>query len=389
MNTLDDLFDDAEGRPQSASSVDARDVERLRSLVGAASPAAGSRGGGSASEQRLLSDIVGEASASSAAPGAAETGRADAGSPAGVTKVKTQRRTAGDWVSVGVAVTAVGAVLAVGALAIVQRTTADDVSQATRSLREQEAELRNRITTLETSLSLYGSAVTDATAVAESAEPALAALEGKSDEAARATAVQAVAGFREALAALDVPADATTYARGTATPTDLAAAAARLDEVRARALEVDGAIDDTREARSAVAATQSGLLAALAAFGATVPASGGMIAEENPYASDAYRAAVLATADDIVAAQRRGESGAAQMTAYGQAVDALRIENQRVMDARTPVRQNAGGWAPPRTTTPVPTEESTPEVPPADTGTEPGTDPLTPDPGPTSSSPTP
>ncbi|MGW9586193.1 hypothetical protein [Microbacterium sp. NPDC055455] len=374
MSTLDDLFGEAGHTASPGPGIDPRERERLRRLVGAGAAGA-ARPAGSTQGRASLADIVGEAGA--AAPGPqrqASAAPVPDKSAARPRRQRSRRRTPADWVNALVATVAVAAVVGVGALVLVERTTQDDVAQAAQSLRQQEAEVRNRATTLQTSQGLYSTAITDAAALAAEADAALVGLEGKSDEAARATAVQALDAFGSALAGHQAADDAVELGRATPEPTDLASVAAALDDVREASEAIDEAIDRTREARSALTAAQDAFRAALATFGATLPASAAEVVDENLAAVESYREAVRVTADDVGVAQGRGESGLAQMVLYGQAVDALRAENQRVLDLRSQIRRDS--WTPPQVVEPPPpVEEESVPPPPEGEVTEPGTDP--------------
>lgn len=383
MNTLDDLFGEAGRSAPSGSGIDPAERERLLRLVGPG-PVRTARTASSPTSRAGLADIVGDAG-SAIGPRRDDPARAVSTSKsprARPQRQRSHRRTAEDWLNTAVAAVAVAAVVAVGGLVLIERTSQDDVVRAAQSLRQQEAEVRNRAVTLQTSQGLYETAITDASALASEADPILVGLEGKSDEAARVTAVQALEAFRSALTAHEPAEDAVEFAGATPAPTDLASVAAALDGVRVASNEIDDAIDRTREARAALTTAVEAFRAALQMFGATLPASAAEAIDDNLAAGDSYREAVRVTADDVAIAQGRGESGLAQMALYGQAVDALREENQRVLDARSQARRNSGGWTPPAIVEPAPpAEEGTQPPPPEGETTEPQPAPgTTPDP---------
>lgn len=369
MNELDRLLADASRRGGEAPADDAA-LTRLRRLVGAGPASAGPRASGAAAAAQ-----PGSVSAAASALSVV--------SPRSRAKRSRGRRTAGDWVTTATAVAAIAAVVGVGVLVGVESASSNEVTAAAQSLRAQEVDLRNRTTTLETSLDLYETAVADAEALADSAEAPLAGLEGRSDEPARAAALTALATFRDEIRGQSAPREPAAYRREADADQSLPAVAAQLDAVRAASLEIDAAIDETRAARSAVAASEETFRAALSALGATLPGFAAVVAGENRDAGQSYRAAVTAAADAVVAAQLGGGSGGAEMIAYAAAVDALRGENQRVIDSTPePEPEPRSNWRPVTPVVPAPAPSPTDGggtvTPPA-----PGEEPVVPVPEPT------
>ena len=396
METLDRLFGDTASQQKAPDPGASDEIARLREMVGSG-PAAADGAADLETQTGKLRVIVGGAvSSDDKADLDTQTGRlraivgrawtADAvpasdaeapGGPRGPGAVKQRRsrgrRTMAQWLNGAVAIIAVAAVVAVVSAVVVQNASSTEVVQAAASLRTQEAELRNRTTTLQTSLALYDDAAAEAQAAADTAEAALLGLEGKSDEAARAAALEAVAVFRASLEGREAPSAPAAYEREPSTAADdLVTVAAQLDAVRAASDEVERAIDAARAARAQLGADEKEFLAAITVFGSTLPQTAAALVAENGEAGEQFRTAVTDAAAAVAAAQQRGSVAAPEMASYSAAVDALRADNERALAERAaqPVRRNRG-WAPPRTTVP-PVEEQAP--PPVDEGTVPPAD---------------
>lgn len=386
MATLDRLFGDTASEQKAPDPGASEEVARLQAMVGSGPAAPDDAAALETQTGRLQAIVGGAVSSDDKADLDTQTGRvraivgrawtadavpaSDAEAPNGVRAPGTAkqrrsrgRRTMAQWLNGAVAIIAVAAVVAVVSAVVVQNASSTEVTQAAASLRTQEAELRNRTTTLQTSLALYDDAAAEAQAAADAAETALLDLEGKSDEAARAAALEAVAVFRESLQGREAPSAPAAYERTPSAPAeDLVTVAAQIDAVRAASDEVERAIDEARAARAQLGVDEKDLVAAVTAFGATLPLTAAEIVAENGEAGEQFRTAVTNAAAAVTAAQQRGTVAAAEMTAYSAAVDALRAENERVLAERAaqPVPRNRG-WVPPRTTAP-PAQEQAPPV---------------------------
>jgi hypothetical protein len=304
-------------------------------------------------------------------------------------KIAARRRTLGDWASASTAVAAIAAVVVVGATVFVQNASSDEVSQAADSLRRQEAELSNRITVLETSLGLYEAESAEVGEFADGAGSALIQLEGRSDEDARLATVGALAVLREALDTQEPLERPVEYRRMPTPPVELADVAAQLDAVHVASERVEEAIDIARSSRVGLAQNESTFVASWTTLGASLPATAALIASENGQAGEAYRANVVAGAAAIVAAQERGDNGLTEIATYSQAVDTLRVENQRVIDAGAvkppPVRR----WTSPAPNVPAPADPAPAPADPAPAPADPVPVPTDPAPIPTDPAPAP
>lgn len=346
-------------RPTPRSSAD------LAALVGPAQPASTAR------ESAGLTELIGRA-------GGRAEGRADGRewkAPELALRVRRSffgGRSSGalDAVSMIAAVVAVALLAGTVTFAAVQRATADPVDQAMSSLREREAELQNETEDLQTAVDLFSTSLSDAEQAVESAAGVLSGLEGRVDsmplsaaESARARLASAVTSAPQVI----VP----VYRRTPVPEMSLEDVSGALDDVRLAREALPPLVAEVRDGRSAVTESLNGFHAELRNLGSAIEAGAARLVEEQDAASEGFRTGVTDAASRVVAAQRAGRDGLAEMPGYASAVDALRAENQRVLDARVepPVRQR-------------PVTPSNPSPSPVDPGTSTGGEPDAPDPAP-------
>lgn len=211
------------------------------------------------------------------------------------------------------------------------------------------------------------------------AEAMLASLAGFSDEAARTTALAAVATYREGLQGLvlsDVPA---ADDRNEGEP-----GAEALDAIGARLEIADDLLAEAAAAESELLTLGAALTAAQSGFLATIPAFADALAVENPRADEQFRAAVTAAAASV--ASPGGGDPAVQ--AYIAAIAALRADEARAVEEARQRQERVPDPGPQPDPEPQPEPPPAPTPPPPVPTTEP-TEPPPPPPEPTPEDPTP
>lgn len=281
-----------------------------------------------------------------------------------------------NFISVAAATLAVLALAGTTTFAVVQRATANPADGAMVSLREQEAELQNATAVLQTSADLYAGSLADAAAMVQSGSGALAALQGRVDQAP----IDAAEAARAALAqVVSAPARVTipSYVREAIDEKSLADVGRAIDDVSAAKSALPPLVDNARAARTTVVAAMDAYRAALVNLGAVIEVEAPKQLEANDAASDGFRSAVTEAAARIRAAQVAGGDGASEMPSYAQAVDALRAENQRIIalrQAEAEVEEEAPRRTPQSPAPSVPEQsDPQPSTPPDTTPTDPPT----------------
>lgn len=239
-----------------------------------------------------------------------------------------RRAGAVNYLSIGVAVIAIVALVGTATLALVQRTTANPATVAAVSLREREAELSNEIAELRTASSLYDAAVKEARALAEVSAPVLAGLQGRLNAASLLVADSSRSALLQSVAAA-VPVSVPEYRRGAIDEESLADVAGAIDRVRVARESLPALVANARDGRSQVMAAISAFRLELSNLGAAMEAEVQTLLADNDFAEATLAAAVTDAAARVIDAQQAGGDGLAQMSAFGPAVDALRADNER------------------------------------------------------------
>ncbi|WP_022878264.1 hypothetical protein [Microbacterium sp. B19] len=255
----------------------------------------------------------------------------------------TRRGRVGNWLSVGLAVLAAVALVAVVGLAVVQRATSNPAVEAMVSLREREAELNNDLQTLRTAAGFYDDAVAEAIRLSELATPVFASLEGQMD----AGPLQAAEAQRVRLASAVVNPQKVTipeYERPRINESSLASVGKGLDAVRKVRDGIPALLAEVRDARSSLAQVLSDFRTSLRAMGANIESVAASQIEPNDSADEGFRAAVQDAVNGLRQAQLGGSDGLAEMSTYSAALSTLRAENARV-------REELGVSSPPTTGT--------------------------------------
>ena len=285
-----------------------------------------------------------------------------------------------DWLSVVAAVLAVAVVSATAVFGGIQIASASPAADALQSLAADEAALVNAQQSLSATAARIEADVTAGREDAARLEPALVAVEGYSDEPARAAAVQAVRDYLAGLDALVLPEPAPAYSRPALDEDSLADVGAAIDDVQALSAELAEPTERMQALRATVTALRDRFVAQIAAFGATFPAWAQTVVDENDQADQSFRDALTTAAAAVPTGQAGGLLGIEAMLVLPPLVEALREDHQRVLDEIAAEEADAGrgsgggsGWwvdpgAPPTDPGAVPTD---PGAPPADPGTVP------------------
>lgn len=300
---------------------------------------------------------------------------------------KPRRHRRVDWVN---AIAASAAVVVVAATAVftgVQVASADPSADAVEVLAADEESLtaaENSLATSTTRLEESIAAGLSDSALIRTALTELAATDDRqetADPAALAVAVQAVDGYRTALEQTVVPTAPAPYERGNVDEKSLASVADAINEVQDASTAVDEATDELRTARTAVDTLNTTYADQLTAFATTLTAYATAENEANPVAGQELRDAVTAAAAAVNATPLNGASGAAALSAFRDAVVALREDDLRRREIEQREReQSQNNQQPvdpspepdPVTPDPTPTDSPTPDP---GTGTG-GTDPI-------------
>lgn len=300
---------------------------------------------------------------------------------------KPRRHRRVDWVN---AIAASAAVVVVAATAVftgVQVASADPSADAVEVLAADEESLtaaENSLATSTTRLEESIAAGLSDSALIRTALTELAATDDRqetADPAALAVAVQAVDGYRTALEQTVVPTAPAPYERGNVDEKSLASVADAINEVQDASTAVDEATDELRTARTAVDTLNTTYANQLTAFATTLTAYATAENEANPVAGQELRDAVTTAAAAVNATPLNGASGAAALTAFRDAVVALRDDDLRRREIEQREREQSQNNQQPVDPSPEP-DPVTPDVTPTDsptpgpgTGTG-GTDPI-------------
>lgn len=242
--------------------------------------------------------------------------------------------------SVIVAIAAVVMLAGTTTYAAIQRVTANPADEAMVSLREREAELRNDILGLVTSHDLLTLVLDDARGVSETAASVLPALQGRVADAPVSSAEAARVALDEKIASVPnivLP----DYQRPVLDEKSLSEVGHALDEVRRQREALPPVVDQVRFSRSAVASALDTFRDELRALGTEIESAAARIVDERDLASESFRVDVTDAASRVLSVQQSGSDGLAEMAVFASAVDALVVENERVLDeiqGRTPVR---------------------------------------------------
>ncbi|GGE99058.1 hypothetical protein D9V28_12110 [Mycetocola zhadangensis] len=292
--------------------------------------------------------------------------------------VRRRQRTPGRYdgsrtLTIVVASLAVISLIVVGAL-LWKKSQDPTVEQSMfAAYQSQQKELDGVATAAETDIEAFTALHEESTALNAAAATALAAVAGISDEPSRAAAETARVEFESSIAAqvvpapdLDIPA-ADQKLSEESTVEELARGINGLD-AEAQLLESEAEI--ASDALASLTTTRDTFAAALATFGATIPATATAVIAVNPDAAPALAGAVTSAVTGLTEAIEAGQPGVTELQAYAVAAAALQAEQARLDAIDTVEPDTDAETAPratPRTTPRTPPRSTQPSNPPATT----------------------
>lgn len=245
-----------------------------------------------------------------------------------------------DWINVSAAVLATVVVVGTVGFAGVQAAGASPAAVASQALDEDRAALASAEQGMNAALERFTTEVTTGETQAAAARSAILGLdETVVDAAARSTVVAAADSYIASLGGVVLPALPEPYTATEVDEESLTAVAAALDEVRERSAEVDDAVTEIRALRTTVEQRGTVYLQALTTFAATFTARAAIEVDENPVADQEFRDAVIAAAATLATAPLNEASGQQALTAYQDAVLALRDDDLRARIAEEEQRE--------------------------------------------------
>lgn len=280
-----------------------------------------------------------------------------------------------DWLTVVSAVAAVVAVSVASTFTAVQIANASPVGDAVVLLEADQDALASAEQGLEAMRVRLQEQIDAGRSGATAFTTALASLAPAEEEspfvtpAAVDAAKKVAAQYTAALDGLEPPVTLPEWEQPAVDETSLASVGTAIDEVQVRAGEVDEAAAQMRVLRAEADAAADAFSAGLAAFASAVAAEVPAVLDDAPAADQQLRDAVQATAAAVGEVDLTTAAGAAAVTAYRDAVRAVRAAQQQAEDEAAEAEQqmwwpgDGGGEQ-----TPAPTEPVEP-----DPGTEPGT----------------
>ena len=297
-------------------------------------------------------------------------------------RASKRRRRRIDVISVSVAAVAVVAVASALVVGGVQAATASPAASALISLRSDEAAILNSYQSLQAGSERLSVAIeqgeADAAALRAALEttgtapdPAGSTNDARvpiADEAALAAVLAAVDGYQTGLDEVTPPELPTAYERGGLNEDSLAEVGAAIDDAQQQLSEISAAASELRDARTQVDDLRAPLQQALVTYALTFPARAESVLNDNRGADPDLRNAVTAAAAGIVATGASGPEGIAALTAYRDAVVAVREDQLGVERARREAeeRRENQPQPQPQPSEPAPTEPQPTEPPPTE-----------------------
>lgn len=200
----------------------------------------------------------------------------------------------------------------------VQVLTTDEavLASAEDGLVASSARLTERVQTADADAALMRTALSSMNAVPEQSDSI--------DAASLAGAVHAVDSYRAGLAEITLPALPAQYARGSIDEGSLSSVGEAIDRVQTLSADVDATRDALRSVGDDIDALNGAYETQLAAFKASFTAAAVAEVEANPVAADEFRSTVTAAAAAVAAAPPNAAATTKALTAYRDAVIALR-----------------------------------------------------------------
>ncbi|MCP2032093.1 hypothetical protein L1277_002192 [Okibacterium sp. HSC-33S16] len=272
-------------------------------------------------------------------------------------------------ITVGVVILAVISLVAAGILVWVKGQSPSVEQSMFAAYQAQQIELDGAATAVGVDNGKFSTLHEDLTALNTAAAAALVAVTGFSDEPARLLAEAARVEFESSLAAqasavnesdVEIPDDSLS---AESTVEELATG---INGLNSAAQLIDEQATAATEALTALRATRSTFVAALAIFGETIPTSATAEIEGNADASASFTDPVTLAVTNLTSALSAGKPGVTELQAYATAAAALRTEQAR-LDALDSVAPDTDTETAPRTTPRTRTTPSTPSTPPVTT----------------------
>lgn len=264
------------------------------------------------------------------------------------------RRRAGavNLASVALSILAVVALVAAASFALIQRATADPADEAMASLIEREAELTNEIDQVRTAMDLYSVSLESARAATASARDVLPRV-GERIPPGSLNDVQSAQAMLEGLIAQPPSVSIPDYSRGSINERSLVDVGHALDKIREIENSLPALVATVRDARADLIDASTVFRGALVSVGMALQKAAAERVADASAANDSFGAAVAAASGELGSAQAAGGDGLSQMSAVVAALDALDVENQRVLDERRGATDGSSrGTTVPRTTSP-------------------------------------
>lgn len=384
MTTLDELFTDrarvaAPGEAsgdRSAASLDRMFAQAPRSA--ASTPVVGD----DASALRALVDAPARTFQVGNAP-----------TPRTIRRVREPR----DWVTIGLSLLAVVAVVVAAVVVARSLAAASPAANALDTLVQTEADLVNTQSMISRDIALVQSDRDAGLASADALAAPLASFGDTVDEAALATIEAARQAYVAAATAIVVPEPLAPYRRGPIDENELASVGTAIDSANEQRLALDPIAEEVRAARTGLTAADDTFAAALMAFTGSIPPYAQTLVDDSPDVDAEVSDAVIAAADALVAADLTTASGLAAVKPYTDAVTAMREEqilwDEEAERIRNSVNNGSTGGGSngstgggstgggstgetgvqPPVVEPQPEPEPEPQPEPENTGTDPGT----------------
>ncbi|WP_417510426.1 hypothetical protein [Microbacterium sp.] len=378
MTPVDDDVDlDAQPSQDSVGS-----SPRLAQMLGGARSAAPSRD--TRTDTVRLSAMVNSAVANSSPLGGVFSTPSAAQKSGRAKKPRGHRRL--DWLNLSVGAVAAVAVAGTALFAGVQVANASPAADAVHVLTGDEAALASAETGVTASRERLQERIETAKAGVDPVLVSLNALRPLGEQisvvdvAALDTVVASAESYRSALGEIELVEPPAPYSRRGVDEESLSSVGSAIDRVRERVAVVDATAEKLRADRSSVDALTDTYQAQLASFAARFPAAAIAEVEANEVAGEEFRSAVTAAAATVAATPLDGATGAPALTAYRNAVIALRDEDVRVRILEEEARDDqTGTWRPnnpqpnnpSQDEQPVPTDPNLPVTPPAPDPTPP------------------
>jgi hypothetical protein len=231
----------------------------------------------------------------------------------------------------------------------------------------QQKELDAVATAAATDTEAFATLHEELTALNTAAAAALAGVVGFSDEPSRLAAEAARVEFELSIAAQTPPepaADLPDTDEPLSAESSVEELARGINTLNAEAQLLESQATTAANALATLTTTRDSFVAAMATFGATIPATATDIVNRNSDAAASFEDAVTSAVAGLTAAIESGQPGVAELQAYATAAAALQAEQTR-LDALDTSVPDADTVTPPRTTPRTPPRSTTPTTPPA------------------------